>query len=176
MSSSIIDSQYKEIKELEEFLIQQNEISFKNFTDSNFRKALLLSSASYYENEIKKIINSFFTNKTGNCSISISFINNKAIERQFHTYFSWKDNNANSFFGLFGSDFKDHMKNKVKDDSNLNQSIKDFMEIGRERNRMVHQDFGNFTLEKTTDEIFTLHNSALYFIDFLKSELDEYLG
>ena len=44
----------------------------------------------------------------------VSFVNNKAISRQYHTYFSWKDTNANSFFGLFGDIFSNFIKQEVR--------------------------------------------------------------
>lgn len=44
------------------------------------------------------------------CPLPIAeFIRNKAIERQYHTYFNWKENKAtsiNGFWGLWGDEFK----------------------------------------------------------------------
>jgi hypothetical protein len=47
----------------------------------------------------------------------------------------------------------------------LENSIKSFMEIGSSRNRLVHQDYGSFTLEKTSDEVYASYNSALRFVE-----------
>ena len=41
------------------------------------------------------------------------------------------------------------MKARVKAEAQLDESIRAFLEIGRERNRLVHQNYGMFTLEKT---------------------------
>ena len=173
MAETIVDRLYKEIKELQKFLEEQSEISFATFSDSNFRKSLLLSSASFFEKEIKRIIEEFTNEKTQNNFALIAFLKNKAIARQYHTFFNWNDNNANSFFGLFGSDFKEHMKKLIKADDEINKYVKAFLEIGKERNRLVHQDFGNFTLEKTTDEIFDLHSKAVKFVEIFETEIKE---
>ena len=77
-------------------------------------------------------------------------VRNKAVSRQYHTWFQWNARNANSFYGLFGSDFRKFMKRKVRDD-NLGDSVRAFLELGNERNRLVHQDYGVFVLEKTTE-------------------------
>jgi hypothetical protein len=44
-----------------------------------------------------------------------NFVRNKAISRQYHTWFRWEDNNANYFFGLFGTDFRIEMSKRVKE-------------------------------------------------------------
>ena len=49
------------------------------------------------------------------------------------------------------------------------------MEIGRERNRLVHQDFGNYSLEKTSDEIYKLYSDALFFVEALPQKLRQCL-
>ena len=59
----------------------------------------------------------------------------------YHTWFKWDDTNANQFFGLFGSEFKLAMNNRVKESEELRTSIRAFLEIGNERNRLVHQDY-----------------------------------
>lgn len=99
---------------------------------------------------------------------------NKAVSRQYHTWFQWKESNANSFFGLFEKDFRDFMKNKVRDDDELGASVRAFMELGRERNRVVHEDYGAVTLEKTTEEIYALYRRAMNFVEMLPIALREF--
>lgn len=168
---TIVEVLYSEIKELDKFLNERNEISYAIFVDSNFRKSLLLSAASLFEKEIKRIIEDFTHEKSSNNVALVEFLKNKAIARQFHTFFNWEGKNANSFFGLFGMDFKEHMKNIVNADEKLKEGIIAFLEIGNDRNRLVHQDYGSYTIEKTTDEIFTLYRKAMYFIQSFEREL-----
>jgi len=94
--------------------------------------------------------------------------------RQYHTWFDWTRNNANTFFAMFGDGFKGHMAKVIDGDENLAKSISDFMEIGRERNRLVHQDYGSFFLEKTAEEIFASYASALLFVEFIPKALRDY--
>ena len=104
----------------------------------------------------------------------VEFVKNKAISRQYHTFFNWDLQNANAFFGLFGDSFKTFMAEKTKNDSNLAEAIKAFVELGRERNRLVHQDFGIFSLEKTTEEIYKLYETALPFVQCIPEKLHSF--
>lgn len=63
------------------------------------------------------------------------------------------------------------MIQKVKADNKLDESIKAFLEIGNERNKMVHQNFAEIIIDKTAEEIYKLYQTALYFIDTMKTEL-----
>ena len=95
----------------------------------------------------------------------IALVQAKAINRQYHTWFKWDESNANAFFSLFGKDFKAAMTAHVKGDSELQASIQSFLEIGNNRNLMVHLDFATFALEKTLDEIYASYKKALLFVD-----------
>lgn len=171
MMPSIVDSLYNDIQELESFLNEQNEISLKSFSESNLRKNLLLASASFYEVKIQSILEDFSRERSTNCSALVAFVRNKGIKRQYHTYFNWDSNNANSFLGLFGEEFKESFKLIIANDDDIKDSISAFIEIGRERNRLVHQDFGSYTLEKTAEELFNLHKKAFIFLTKLNEEL-----
>ena len=56
------------------------------------------------------------------------------------------------------------MKQRIKGDDQLDDSVRAFLELGGERNRLVHEDFGTFTLEKTTEEIHALYSRAMRFV------------
>jgi len=103
-----------------------------------------------------------------------SLVKNKAVSRQYHTWFDWQANNANAFFNMFGEDFRSHMIEIIKLDQNMAKSISAFLEIGRERNRLVHQDYGSFFLEKSAEEIFGLYVSAMVFVDFVPKALRDF--
>jgi len=92
------------------------------------------------------------------------FVRNKAISRQYHTLFRWDAPNANAFFGLFGLDFRSYMETKIREQEEMSESIKAFLEVGRERNRLVHQNYGTFTLEKDASEIYGLYRRARPFV------------
>lgn len=51
--------------------------------------------------------------------------------------------------------------------------VQAFLEIGRERNRIVHQDYGAISLEKTAEEIYALYQKAEQFVEQLPRLLSE---
>ena len=105
-----------------------------------------------------------------------NFVRNKAIARQYHTWFEWTEKNANKFFALFGSEFKSAMSGRIKDSEELRLSVQSFLEVGNERNRLVHQDYATFQMEKTLDEIYALYKGALKFVEMLPIALREHDG
>lgn len=172
---SIVDRIYQENIALLEFLREKNELSFLVQFNTVFTKTLLLSAASYFEHEICRIIQTFIERKAQSNEYVISIVKKKAIERQYHTYFSWKDweqGNASSFFALFGETFKEKRAQEIKTDSNLKSSVKAFLEIGNERNKLVHQNFAACSIEKTAEEVYSLYNQAKIFVDFLDQNFD----
>lgn len=169
---TIIDQQFTSGNALLAYLQSQQQVTFYNEAENNFRKTILLSCASYFEKEISDTVIEFAKSQTDNNDLIVSLIRRKAVSRQYHTYFDWeKATNANSFFALFGDDFKAKMNKLVKDDTQLDQSIKAFLEIGQERNKMVHQNFAEISIDKTAAEIYTLYKLALYFISTVKKQL-----
>ncbi len=171
ISQTIIDEQYKSGNLLIDYLKSQQEITFFTEAENSFRKTILLSSASFFEKEISNTVIEFAKSHTDNNELVIEIIKQKAVSRQYHTYFNWESANANAFFGLFGGEFKTRMSQRVKEDEDLDKAIKSFLEIGRERNRMVHQNFAEVVIDKTAEEIYKLYQGSLYFIDTVRNEL-----
>lgn len=174
METTVIDRLYNDNRELLDYLKKNGEISFQSNVDDNFRKTLLLSAASYFEAVLKESLMDFFQEKTNYAELILRFIQNKAIERQYHTYFSWKTNNANSFFGLFGDGFKYFMQKEVRTDKQLENAIHAFLKLGNFRNELVHQNFAIFPLENTAEEIYELYKQALLFVKMFPKKLQEY--
>lgn len=166
---SIVDRIYQDNLDLLKFLQEKGELSFLAQFNTVFTKTLLLSAASYFEHEICRMIQAFIDRKTQSDEYVISIVKKKAIERQYHTYFSWRDwekGNANSFFALFGESFKKKVEQEIKD-NDLKLSVKAFLEIGNERNKLVHQNFADCGVEKTAEEVYNLYQQANLFVDFL---------
>lgn len=156
---------YKDYQKYSSYLEKNGQISFVSDYRNIFSKTLLLSVASYFEDEIKQIIHKILL--TSESNILEEFIKNKALNRQYHTLFSWNENNANSFFSFFGKNFKDFMKSQVDSDEKLRLSIQDFLLLGRTRNKLVHENYAIFNIDMTVEEIFEKFESALIFIDSL---------
>ncbi len=174
MNKTIVDQLYHEFKELVSYLDQEGQASFHDVANKNFTKVLLLAAASYFEDRLIKELVQFIKTSAKENELLVEFCKNKAISRQYHTYFDWDKKNANRFFGLFGDSFKKGMEEAIKNDDKLATSIQAFLEIGGERNRLVHQNFGTFTLEKTTDEVYQLYEKAFYFMEVLPEKLGQF--
>lgn len=130
---------------------------------------MLLSCASYYETQIQEIIKSFVQRNSTDDKVS-NFVLKKAISRQYHTYFTWDGNNVNSFLGLFGEEFKKEVSAIISQDEVLKEQMKAFLQLGNERNKMVHENFLVYNLEKTFDEIIQMNEKAGKFVEFLRKE------
>ncbi|MGV0026375.1 HEPN domain-containing protein [Phormidesmis priestleyi] len=167
VKQSIVDRIYQDNLDLLKFLEEKNEPSFVIQFNTVFTKTLLLSAASYFEYEICRMVQAFVERKTQNDECIIAMVKQKAIERQYHTYFDWDKRNANKFFALFGSTFKERRLKDVESEPNLQSAIKSFLELGNERNKLVHQNFADCTVEKTAEDVYKLYQQATLFIDFL---------
>ncbi len=176
MNNLVVEFLYRDFEGLVEYLENKGEISFKSTADNNFKKNLILSSASFFESKITEDLGAYFKEKAPSSLELSEFLVNKGVKRQYHTYFDWDSSNANAFFSLFGMKFKSFMAEKIKNNDELRQAIIDFLELGRERNRLVHQNFGSYTVEKTSKEIYSLYESACKFVLTFKDYLHEYNG
>jgi hypothetical protein len=158
---------------LMEYLRTQGEISFLSTMESSVPKVVLLAAASDLEYQLQEVILTYYSNKTGSSDFAVSFVRNKAVARQYHTYFDWENRSANKFFALFGQAFKLKVKNLIGSDEVLAQAVKDFCELGDLRNQLVHGNYASFVMEKTTSEVHALYRSAVYFISLLPALLDD---
>ena len=55
-------------------------------------------------------------------------------------------------------------------------SINAFLEFGSERNRLVHQNYAAFPMEKTLDEVYCLYKKSSHFVDALPAAFVEVDG
>ena len=110
MKNECIDGQYREIRELYDYLMQNKEVSFAMDVQEHYKKILLLSAASLFESQISKIILDYSSYVSCGDERIVHLIKSKVIERQYHTLFDWKANNSNVFWKLYG----EKTKNKVR--------------------------------------------------------------
>jgi hypothetical protein len=174
MNSTVVDRIYEDFATLLQILDSAAQPSLRSFAEENLRKSLLLASASFFERKMTEAVLDFAASVTSQGHVLTFLVKNKAVSRQYHTWFSWDTKNANSFFSLFGPEFSERMQETVSNDANLKSSIEAFLEMGRERNRLVHQDFGSFALEKTAAEIYQLYSSAFRFVNWFPSAIANY--
>ena len=171
--TTFVDVLYSEQKELIAFLRQQGQLSFSQSVEVFLSKTLLLSGASYFESRITNAISDYATRISGSDEALISLVRTKAIERQYHTYFSWRAGSRSSapFFAMFGSALKDLAKQELKNEQ-LSRAAAAFLELGDLRNLLVHENFASYPLDKTSDEIHQLYGAALIFVIYIENKLN----
>jgi len=143
-----VDRLYQEARAVIEALQLNADVSLQVAAADNLRKSLLLAAASYFEYRVCTLVLEFVRERSNGSVLVENFVRNKAIARQYHNWFAWDENTANKFFGWFGNEFNTAMKDRVKKSEPLTESIRAFLEVGSERNRLVHQDYATFPLEK----------------------------
>lgn len=158
-------------KDLYQYLLDNGQVSLAINIEDHYRKIFLLSCASYYESQLQDIIKKFVEIHSTDERV-LCFLTNKAISRQYHTYFSWEANNINSFLGLFGNEFKSKISVEIKASPDLSKYVSAFLIIGNERNKMVHENFLSYPLEKTFQELESLNQYALKFLDYIRHIFD----
>jgi len=93
-------------------------------------------------------------------------------DSQYHSLFEWEQSNGvNKFLSLFGPAFKAAVAAEIAADPGLTRSAKDFIEIGNLRNKIVHQNYATFVVDKSAAEIFKLFEGAVQFVGFLTGKL-----
>lgn len=178
--ASPVESLNEEYKAIVSFLDGSRQPSLSSDVNKHFKKVIVLSSASYFEHEIQEILIKFVVTETRDNKKAVNFFKKKAIGMQYHTFFKWGEKgnpdkpgkNANVFFSLFGEDFKKEVETEIKNNPQLETSVKAFLEIGHLRNILVHSNFAAYNLDnKTTDDIFELYKSGLLFVDYIRNKL-----
>lgn len=172
MDSTKIRALYDDYKALSCFCYSQNQISFATCINDVYRKSLLISAASFFEVEICKAMYDAAEKKAKANRAFATFIENKVIKRQYHTFFAWDSPNTNNFWGLFGEDFKKNIRLEIKE-RKLEDAESAFLYIGRERNNLVHKDYVNFIIYNTFEEIYDKYKTACNFVEFIVEALKE---
>lgn len=168
---AVVDTIYGEFQDAVTCLREAGQISLQVMLEANLRKTLLLSAASYFEVQLTKEIKGFTEEITSGNDLIKALVEQKAISRQYHTWFDWDKPNANKFFSLFGPTFKDHMVAVQANDPQVTEWIKAFLTIGNSRNLLVHSDYASYYIDRTPDEIYALYQAANRFVAAVGEEL-----
>lgn len=172
---TVVHSYYEDNLSLINALESAKEISLLQIAEDSLKKSLALAVGSYFEHEILLLLENYAIKQSNKCIPLTSFIKSKALARQYHTFFDWKEikeSSANVFFGYFGDEFKKSVITEVKSSPDLAKAIKSFIELGQLRNKVAHQNFASFTTDKTSKEIFDSFEDAMKFLDFLHTKFD----
>ena len=170
MQSDRIENQYKDAKDLFNYLMDKDEVSYATYIDDVYKKVLLLSAASYFEKTISTTLIDF-ANKAGKSDIRLAYlIQNKVIQRQYHTFFNWDSKNSNQFWGMFGDEQKERARSRIDQDEQIKDAEIAFLKLGKQRNLLVHENFAEQVINDTVDDIYNNYRRACIFIDFIREQ------
>ena len=169
---SVVDSLYEDFQSVME-QIDVSEASLRTSVEDVFQKSLAVAIGSYFERRVTGIVLEFVEKSSGNNDLVSEFVRNKAIERQYHSYFQWRSANANSFFGLFGKGFRDHMTEYIRNNPDYGDYVRAFMQIGDLRNKVAH-DYEYVVINQNTQELHKLYQNARVFVDELPLRFEEF--
>ncbi len=175
-----IEELWQDHRELVEYLRSANQLQLSVRAEESFSKTLVIAVASYFEVCLCQVIVGLYSSLSDGSELLVQFVINQGISRRFSQMFDWGGSsrpgrNANRFYSLFGPEFADYMKVKVRDDRRLEESIRAFLEIGNLRNQMVHENYANFQLGKNVEEIYKLYEEAGYFLNVFPVAVREFI-
>lgn len=159
-----------EATELNEFLSSSGQISLLRFAGDNSRKALVLSAASLFEHRVTEALLSYVDRVSASDSCVVSMVRIKAIKRQYHTFFDWDNRKASTFYTLLGETLGASLKLSCSADPGKIR-VAAFLELGQLRNCLVHQNFAEYVIEKSSDEIRELCKHADEFVCMVEALL-----
>lgn len=140
---------------------------------STITKDFIICIASHHEKSICDIIGDTARQNVNNPYI-VNFLEKKAIARQYHTFFSWKEPPrafANQLFGLFGQHFLGKAKEKIRADNDFCTSLECFHYIGKTRNDLVHNNYISQSVDSTLEDLFYKYSESKKFLTFFKELL-----
>jgi hypothetical protein len=170
--STEVERIYSEIAALKETIAKSGTPSDLVAFESLAAKCILLAAASYYEKAVCSIVVEYAQN-AGASEVFLEFLNNQALNRKYHTLFEWDRNNVNKFIRLFGNSFFKFLESKLAAD-NIKEAAKEFMFLGRSRNMLVHDNFAEYALDITAEDIKKKFDVALPLLAFFAESLIEF--
>lgn len=198
--TTIIDTRYEEIKRTLYYLSKAASGDLYQFNIDNFRKVLLISVASYFEEQVTMILQTFIENATQIRALQ-KFTITQSVNRKYHTWFNWEAKNANQFWGYFGEEFKAKITEEIRNEQQgtevkiivfetsdndneepksievpiavtKEEAIKAFLDIGNKRNQLVHNSFAAYSLNDTSlEDVYVNYKKGLIFINYLEEKL-----
>lgn len=167
-----VERVYNELRAVRALLTERGEPSDLVAFEQLSAKTLLLCAASFFERYISASLLET-AGATGTSPIFRTFIEKQALERKYHSMFDWDRSNTNKFFALFGPDIRDWMKGIIDADDALAASVREFIFLNSERNKLVHGNFAAISTDVTVEEVWQKFTAAEKFSEWLVGKLKE---
>lgn len=174
ISATVVDSLYRSYQDLQSYLEAVGETSHAQFLREAFRRNLVVSGASLFEQFIKDAIDTFSDHRSKGDVAVITLVQMGVTSRNYHQMFDWNLRNTNRFFGYFGStsgSLGASMKQECGQKKELQDAAKAFMELGQLRNELVHRNFALMPFEETVEESYARFQKAKTFVEYVLRRL-----
>lgn len=132
-----------------------------------YPKHILIAAASSLEEQVKVQILPDLFERYGNSAIR-EFIATNVLKRGYHSLFDWNANTASKLFSAFGSEAKDRSKEYSRMNSTFSEGQQAFMQLGRLRNELVHNDYASRSVSVTPDDVHDMYLKAREFINLIE--------
>ncbi len=176
ISATVVDNLYRGYQDLQSYLEEAGETSHAQFVREAFRRNLVVSGASLFEQFIKDAIDAFSDHRSNGDVAVITLVQMGVTSRNYHQMFSWDQRNANKFFGYFGSTSNSlgaSMRQECGRSKELQEAAKAFMELGELRNELVHRNFALMSFEETVEESYARFQKAKKFVEYVLRRLEK---
>jgi hypothetical protein len=152
------------------FLRDNGQLSLAIDFEESYRPLLVLACGSFFETHLTDHLCAF-ARAVSDPRIA-EFLKNKALKRQYHSLFNWEQANINQFLGLFGEEYKAAISGAINSDEKLVRGMRNFLQLGSERNKVAHSNLSALSPDLTIDEIKQRYSDAWVFLQFLCSTLN----
>jgi hypothetical protein len=127
-------------------------------------KSMLMSCASFYEDEITRIVRSVLD--AGHHTEPVrKWLNETAVDGQFYKWFDFRNaKNTSNFLGKFGKEFKANTRRLLDSRDKRKQAEQAFLDLCQKRNECVHRNYAAYSLDLTIQEIYNKHKMAMSYI------------
>lgn len=165
----MLDNLIREQRSIEELLRSNGQLSLVMSAERIFKPAFVLACGSFCEQKLLEQLEAYVA-RHKNTRLT-RFVRVRAIDRKYHDLFDWDANNSNKFWRFFGEDIPKEISKHLAETTELKEAERAFLNLGRLRNLVAHQ-FESASIEQTLDELATLKDRALRFLDFVNERLE----
>lgn len=171
MSAEFVEEFYRSHAELGAYLLNAKELTYATDFNTTFRRSLVLAIASFFEHEVTTVLREIPLRHAPRSAFIAAAFERQVITRKYHTYFDWDNLKPGQFFILFGDGYKELARVRMRQDPLVGAAVASFLELGQTRNKLVHQNFVSFAVDKTPEELIVQFRAALPFVAFLRETL-----
>lgn len=154
----------------QEGLLAQSDIGDLQATQRIFIKFMIISSSSYFEDEIKQSIRNFVVEASNQNIAVVKFFDENLLDRGYHKIIDWKENSKlKAFCKFFG--VKLDVYYALFPQLELDKHFADFLQLGIMRNDLMHKNLVQQNIELTLSEAYHKYQSAKVFVDTIPEML-----